>query len=103
MPKEVPVKLPFAGETVNICTHDCLAQTTDLLTDPRWSDKDFLFFNGDPQSAPPEDFTVLKDIDTGMAMRESYKAMVGDDPYTATGRRKIPVGFIMYADACCTG
>ena len=103
MPKEVPVKLPFAGETVNLSTHNCLAQTTDLLTDPRWSDKDFLFFNGDPQSAPPEDFTVLKDIDTGMAMRESYKAMVGDDPYTATGRRKIPVGFIMYADACYTG
>ena len=103
MPKEVPVKLPHAGETVNISTHNCLAQTTDLLTDPRWGDEDFLFFNDDPQSGPPDNWDVLKDVDTGRAMRESYKSMVGDNPYTATGRRKVPVGFIMYVDACVTG
>ena len=102
IPKEVPVKLPYAGDTVNISTHNCLAQTTDLLTDPQFCDEDFLFFNDDPQSGPPKDWTVLKDVDTGRAMRETYKAMVGDNPYTATGRRKVPVGYVMYADACCT-
>ena len=76
MPKEVPVKLPFAGETVNICTHDCLAQTTDLLTDPRLGEWSRLFYNDDPDSGPPDDVTVLNDVNTGRAMRETYKAMV---------------------------
>ena len=46
---------------------------------------------------------MLKDLDTGRAMRETYKVMIGDKPYTATGRRKINVGYVMYADACQVG
>ena len=53
MPKEVPVRLPFAGETVNMCTHDCGSMITDLLTDPRLGEWSRLFYNDDPQSGHP--------------------------------------------------
>ena len=41
-PFEVPTKLPSSNETVNLACHDYLAQVTDLLTDPRRSDDDYI-------------------------------------------------------------
>jgi hypothetical protein len=47
-PFEVATKLPSSNETVNLACHDCLSQVTDLLTDPRRSDDDYLFFDDNP-------------------------------------------------------
>jgi hypothetical protein len=102
-PTEVPVYLPHAKETVNVTTFDCYSQVVHLLSDPRWCDDDFLFFDDDPLSGPPQEFLFLNDVNSGKAYRETYKEMIGDNPMTSCGRRKVPLGFIFYVDGCVTG
>ncbi len=103
MPYEVETKLPFSNETVNLACHDALAQMKDLLTDPRISKNDYLFWNGDPESAPNEEFATLGDVNTGRAMRQTYHDLIAPRPYTADGRRRVPMGVVMYVDACQVG
>jgi hypothetical protein len=102
-PYEVPAKLPFAGVTVNLPCHDVLAQTTDLLTDPRIDESDYLFINNDPRAAPPEEWETLGDINTGRAYRETHRLLISPEPVTKDGRVKILLPYIYYLDACTTG
>jgi hypothetical protein len=103
MPVEKRTFLPHAKATIDIVTHDCVAQTVDLLTDPRIREDDYLFFDGDPRKGPPEDFVVLQDVNTGRAFRETYKRVIEIEPITADGRHKVLVGYIFYLDSCVTG
>ena len=65
LPFEVPIYLPKSKENINLCCHDATAQLIDTLTDPRITLDDCLFWNGDPESAPPEEFVYLNDINSG--------------------------------------
>ena len=103
LPCEIPVKLPHSMETVNLACHDALAQVTDLLTDPRMCSEDLLFWNGDPKSAPPEEDTMLGDINTGSVMRETHNKKIAPRPKTIDGRTRVPLGFIFYIDGCQVG
>ena len=99
MPKEIKTFLPGAKETVNLAVHDCLAQTIDLLTDQCMAKEDYMFWNDDPEAAPPEEWNTLGDLNTGRAMRETHKRMVVQN-LKVDGRTKVPLGFIFYVDAC---
>ena len=103
LPYEVPTQLPHEGTKVKLACHDALYQTYDLLSDPRIKDSDYLFYNNDPTAPPPEEFTMLGDINTGRAYRQSYKVLIEPNPITPCGRFKILVPYIFYLDGCVTG
>ena len=103
MPYEVETKLPFSNETVNLACHDALAQMKDLLTDPRIARDDYQFWNGDPESAPSEEFVTVGDVNTGRAMRQTYHDLIAPRTHTLDGRRRVPLGLLLYVDACQVG
>ena len=45
----------------------------------------------------------MRDINTGLAYRETWKRMVGDKPQTDSGRWIVPDPLIFYMDSCTTG
>ena len=49
------ITLPSSNASVNIVWNDAQAVIQKLLTNPRITDKDYLFFNDDPFLAPPAD------------------------------------------------
>ena len=65
------ITLPHSQSKVTVITHDFQAQVQSLLSDPRWKDSDYLFHNDDPTAPPPEEFTVLRDINTGKSYRDN--------------------------------
>lgn len=103
MPYKSRVTLPFCGVTVDIPCHDAAAQIKDLLTDPNIKPSDYLFFNGDPKQGPPDEFKRLRDINTGLAYRETHKKLIGDEPLTANGRIKMLMPIMFYMDGCVMG
>ena len=103
LPFEKTVVLPHSKETLHIPCHDAKAMHIDLLTDPRWTDHDFLFHNDDPYADPPEEFTKVGDVNTGLAHRKTWEALIQPEPYTPCGRKKIPYEVIMYIDGTNTG
>ena len=103
LPKERTVLLPHSKEEVRLATHDVRSQTTDLLTDPRFDDNAYLFFDDDPQASPPEAMELIGDINTSKAYRETYKKLIEPEPKTKSGRQKVLLPYIFYLDGCVTG
>ena len=103
LPKERTVRLPHSQEEVNLATHDVRSQTADLLTDPRFDDDSFLFFDDDPLAGPPAETESIGDINTSKAYTETYKKLIEPAPFTECGRRKVLLPYIFYLDGCVTG
>ena len=103
LPVEKTTILPHSGETVHIACHDAKAMEADLLTDPRWTDEDYLFHNDDPYADPPEEWTTVGDVNTGLAHRKTWEKLIQPEPYTTDGRKKILCPHIIYFDATPTG
>ena len=80
-----------------------LSQVTDLLTDPRRSGDDYLFFDDDPLKDPPAKWETITDINTGLSLRETHAALIAPAPYTESGWKKMLLTTIFYLDACVTG
>ena len=102
LPIEKQVQLPFSKETVDIPCHCAKAQFVDLITDPRWTDNDWLFHNDDPLCDPPEEWTKVGDVNTGRAHRKTWEQLIQPEPYTLCGRKKVLCEFIFYIDGCNT-
>ena len=62
-----PHILPHSRTKVNIVLNDAQCVLQSLLTDPRISDEDYIFFNNDPFQPPPEEVTSIKDLNTGQS------------------------------------
>lgn len=91
------IQLPTSNTCVTVVTNDAGTMIRSLLTDPRVSDDDYLFFDNDPFAPQPEDLDYLGDLNTGLSYKETYKARV-----TKPGKQILcPVQ--MYADGCATG
>ena len=103
LPIEKTTTLPHSGETVHITCHDAKAMEADLLCDPRLTDEDYLFHNDDPYADPPEEWTTVGDVNTGLAHRKTWEKLIQPDPYTPCGRKKILCPHIIYFDATPTG
>ena len=103
LPNEKTTTLPHSGETVHIACHEAKAMETDLLSDPRWTNDDYLFHNDDPYADPPEEWTTVGDVNTGLAHRKTWEKLIQPEPYTTDGRKKILCAHILYFDATPTG
>lgn len=103
IPYEVKCVLPISGVTVKVPCHDASAMFRDLLTDPRIKEEDYLFFNDDPSSPPPDEWLELRDINSGLAYRETYNRLIWAKPMTESGRQKVLIPVIGYLDATVTG
>ena len=73
---------------------DCVQS---LLTDPRFKDEDYLFFDNNPLAPPPDELDYISDINTSLAYTETYKKLITDP----TRQMLVPVQ--MYIDGAVTG
>jgi hypothetical protein len=103
LPMEVSTYLPHERTTIKLAVHDILAASMDLLSDPRLEDHHYLFYDDDPTAGPPPEFTTVGDINTGRAMRETYRKLIQPNPRTPCGRIRVPLAYIFYLDGCTTG
>ena len=70
------VILPSSSTKVNLVWHHARDCVVSLLTDPRLSDEDYLFFNNDPLAPPPADLDHIADVNTGTSYSEMYKRLI---------------------------
>ena len=91
------ILLPSTGTKVNLIYHDARTNVISLLTDPRFSDDDYLHFDNDPLAPPPDAFDYVADINTGRSYRETYKKLI-----TKPGKQML-VPLILYIDGAITG
>ncbi len=103
LPYEVTTELPCAKTKVSLACHDAVAQTVDLLTDPRISKEDYIFHEGHPSGKPPEDSPFVSDIHTSEAYKATFKELIEPQPFTPCGRRRILCSYMLYLDGCVTG
>ncbi|MCA1806427.1 MAG: hypothetical protein LC687_00975, partial [Actinobacteria bacterium] len=90
------VTLPYSRAEVDLVCHDAWGCFESLLTDPRLTDDDFLFFDNDPFADPPENMAVIADLNTGRAFREAHK-LYKKKP------NQIPLPVVLYMDGANTG
>ena len=93
--------LPHSKSKVQVYRRHARDLVQSLLADPRWCDEDWLFFPNakgelDPFAPPPENVTHIEDINTGLAFRETYKALI-------TKRNQVLVALPLYIDGAVTG
>lgn len=97
------LELPFTKARIKAVHHDAKAQVISMLTDPRIKNEDYLFWNDDPFSAPPDEFDTVDDVNSGYCYRETYKALIEPNPMTDNGRRKVLMPILFYMDGAVTG
>jgi len=96
LPKLKKLSLPHSKAVVTIpyrLAQDCIVS---LLTDPRFEDSDYLFFDRDPTAPPPETVVYIQDTNTGAAFLESHKKY-------CTKPNQVPLGIKFYIDGANTG
>ena len=89
--------MPSSRAKVDIVCHDARDMVVSLLTDPRITDDDYLFFDNNPLAPPPEDLDYLGDINTGAAHIEMHKKLITDP------EKEILVPVLLYIDGAVTG
>ena len=68
-----------------------------LLTDPRITDEDYLFFGDNPHSPPPEKLNYIEDLNTGKAYLKTYNKLIVDPS------KQVLLPVIFYIDGANTG
>ena len=95
--KKTRVTLPHSKAKLDLITFDAGDRVGELLTDPRFSDKDFLHYNNDPLAGPPDgELEYLADINTGRAYIHTHKQRI-------TKKNQMLVPIIIYIDGTVTG
>ena len=89
--------LPFSKAKVEVIHFNARELIMSMLTDPRFTDEDFLHFDDDPLAPPPDDLDYIADINTGLAYTETYKKLI-DRP-----GHQILVPILAYIDGAATG
>lgn len=90
------IVLPHTKTKVTVWHKHARDNVQSILTDPRWNDEDFLYFDNDPFAPPPDDLDYIGDINTGQAYIETYKRLI-------TKPNQILVGIPLYIDGAVTG
>lgn len=97
---EKPLVVPSSKAKVDVIKFDFRQELVALLTDPRFSDKDFLHHDNDPLAPPPASFDVVGDINTGLSYRETYQKLVVE---TGKVGKAMLLPIPGYIDATATG
>jgi hypothetical protein len=90
------ILLPHSRSKILIWKKLARDNVLSLLTDPRWTDKDWLYLDDDPFAPPPENSPIIEDVNTGEAYLETYKKLI-------TKERQILVPVLLYIDGAVTG
>jgi hypothetical protein len=88
--------LPHTKSKVVIWKKLARDNVMSLLTDPRWKDHDWLYFEDDPFAPPPDHCPFVEDLNTGEAFRVTYKKLI-------TKPKQILVAIPLYIDGAVTG
>jgi len=91
------IHLPHSHARVNLVYHQFKDQVVSLLTDGWITDDDYLFHNDNPFEPPPEAWTHVSDINTGLAYRETYKKLIKDPT------KDVQLPLLFYMDGAITG
>ena len=91
------IVLPSSSARVNIVYSDANIAVKSLLTDPRILPEDYLFWNDDPFSPPPEEIDHLGDINTGLAYTKTWQKLIKKP------NKQILCPIIFYIDGSQTG
>ena len=59
------ISLPHLKSKVTVWKKDARDNVVSLLTDPRWTTEDWLYFDDDPFAAPPDNLSYVGDLNTG--------------------------------------
>ena len=94
--KPVTITLPHSKSKVVVWKKLARDNVLSLLTDPRWTDNDWLYFEDDPFAKPPENYPFIGDMNTGEAYAATYKKLI-------TKPNQILVGIPLYIDGAVTG
>ena len=97
LPKTKRVHLPHSKAEINIVYHEFVHQVESLLTDPRFNDNDYNFFNDNPFAPPPNEWDTVSDVNTGLCYRETYRQVIKNP------EKEVLLPIIMYMDAAVTG
>ena len=75
-PQTRELTLPHSKSRINLVYQAFCHELQVLLTDPRITDDDYLFFDNNPLAAPPDEFITLGDINTGLHLKTALRASV---------------------------
>jgi hypothetical protein len=70
--------LPHCRSKIQVWKKRAQDNVLSLLTDPRWTDEDWLYFDDDPFATPPEYSPYIEDINTGGAYIKTYNQLITD-------------------------
>jgi hypothetical protein len=90
------ILLPHTKSRVDIWKKSARDNVVSLLTDPRWKDEDWLYFDDDPFGKPPRNCPFVEDLNTGDAYQETYQKLI-------TKPNQILVAIPLYIDGAVTG
>jgi hypothetical protein len=94
--KSVNITSPHSKSKVTVWKKLARENVLSLLTDPRWTDNDWLYFEDNPFAKPPEDYPFIKDLNTGEAYQVTHKQLI-------TKPNQILVAVPLYIDGAVTG
>ena len=94
--KSRTIVLPHTNSKVTIWKKLARDNVLSLLTDPRWKDEDWLYFDDDPFQKPPKNWPYVEDLNTGEAYQKTYEALIKKP-------NQILVAIPLYIDGAVTG
>ena len=97
LPKTMRVHLPHSKAEIKVVYHEFVHQVESLLTDPRFNDNDYNFFNDNPFAPPPNQWDTVSDVNTGLCYRETYTKLIKKP------QQEVLLPIIFYMDAAVTG
>jgi hypothetical protein len=92
----VTICLPHSKSKVAVWKKLAQDNVLSLLTDPRWKDDDWLYFEDNPFAKPPDDYPFISDLNTGDAYQETWRKLI-------TKPNQILVAIPLYIDGAVTG
>ena len=90
------IVLPHTNTKVTIWRKLARDNVMSLLTDPRWKDDDWLYYDNDPFQRPPDNCPFIEDINTSEAYLKTHEKLI-------TKPNQILVPIPLYIDGAVTG
>ena len=89
--------LPHSQSRAKVVWNDAGAVIRSLLTDPRITDDDYLFFGDNPLQGPPNNLNYVQDLNAGRAYTATYHSLI------ARPDKQVLLPVIFYIDGANTG